>query len=1106
YKVSGSGLAGGDKISEINFTGSQTEKGESDNTFDSVKIINSSNEIVTDCYEITKVYKKLIVGSGKAITLKTASAEKVYDGTPLTANTVNDVSIVSGELAEGNYIDSVVINSKITNAGLVANELTSVVIKNSNGTDVTANYTIAKETGTLTVTQKEITVTAVDAEKTYDGTALSLAKYTVKDGDGNNESEEITSAETISYDNATTALALADGDKLAATVTGERILAGGTDNTVGSIKIYNSSKEDVTENYNINKVNGTLVVNPRSIVIKATDATKTYDGTALTYEGKTLTSELYTLLNPEGNQIELCKRADNSTDTLTSLTFTGEQTVVNSGSTTLNNIPSDARIYNGTEDVTGSYDITYKGGILTVTQKEITITANSESKVYDGTALENSGCEVTGGLGTDTLASITVTGSQKHVNTGSTTITPNNIISNAVIINSGGDDVTSSYKINYVNGTLAVSQRPITIEAVSKSKSYDGTALTCNDYIIHDSGEEDKGLASTDKISAITITGSQTTVGEHPNAITENSVRITNNLSEDVTGDYNITLINGKLTVGQGTSITLTAGSDSKTYDGTPLTCSDYEITRGKLATGHRISKIGFTSTSTITDAGTVSNVIDKATIKVVDDNNKDSEGNPVDVTSNYTFATLTGDLTINKADIKVTALDRTKVYDGTALAGDTYTIANADESIVLKMSKSDTTDKEIVKGNSSLGFDKLLAKVLGEGGAVKTVTFAGSVTEADEENVNINSITLVIPASTDNSTAEKDITGNFNITYVQGTLSVTARYIKVKAVDSSKEFDGEALKGSLVRLSDESETIVLEMSLPSAATTVKNVIKGEGNFDTLLEKLIGDDNAVSDIKLSGSQTEAGVSSVTPYGLVVKDDSNKDITSSFNPDYVSGLLEVTQKALKVEAVDAKKTYDGTALTSKVYTISNSDGSIVLQCGPDADDNKIVTNTSTDVTDTTYSGLMKVLIGDGNTIDSIKFSGQRVLAGTSVNTISNLVIKNSSGDDITSTFDITYTNGDLTVNKRKITINAGDATKPYDGETLTCENYSVSGELLADGDSVSAIQFSGSQTEKGSSKNTVVEGSVKIVDSNKAEVTSSYEISYAEGTLTVGGEG
>ena len=70
---------------------------------------------------------------------------------------------------------------------------------------------------------------------------------------------------------------------------------------------------------------------------------------------------------------------------------------------------------NGDTDVTDCYTITYANGTLEVTKKALTITADSGSKVYDGTALTKDSYTISGLVSGDTITSVTVTGSQTVV-------------------------------------------------------------------------------------------------------------------------------------------------------------------------------------------------------------------------------------------------------------------------------------------------------------------------------------------------------------------------------------------------------------------------------------------------------------------------------------------------------------------------------------------------------------------------------------------------------------------------------------------------------------------------------------------------------------------
>ena len=144
-----------------------------------------------------------------------------------------------------------------------------------------------------------------------------------------------------------------------------------------------------------------------------------------------------------------------------------------------------------------NYVINYTGANLVITQKPLTITADSDSKVYDGTALMKNSYTSTALATGDSIESVTVTGSQTVVGSS------DNVPSAAVIKNAAGDDVTTSYNITYAKGTLEVTQKTLTITADSDSKVYDGSALTKNSYT-------NTALATGDSIASVTVTGSQT--------------------------------------------------------------------------------------------------------------------------------------------------------------------------------------------------------------------------------------------------------------------------------------------------------------------------------------------------------------------------------------------------------------------------------------------------------------------------------------------------------------------------------------------------------------------------------------------------------------------
>jgi uncharacterized repeat protein (TIGR02543 family) len=486
----------------------------------------------------------------------------------------------------------VTVTGSQTDAGTSDNTASAAVIKHD-GTDVTGNYTITYEKGSLEVTKAGLTITADSDSKVYDGKPLTKNSYT--------------------------STKLAEGDNIAAvTITGSQTFAG-TGNNVASAAVIKHDGKDVTGNYDITYVNGTLTVTSANIAI-----TIKADSDSKTYDGKPLTKNSYTMT--EGTLI--------AGDAITSVTVTGSQTDAG----TSDNTASAAVIKHDGTDVTGNYTITYEKGSLEVTKAGLTITADSDSKVYDGKPLTKNSYTSTKLAEGDNIAAVTITGSQTFAGTG-------NNVASAAVIKHDGKDVTGNYDITYVNGTLTVTPAniAITIKADSDSKTYDGKPLTKNSYTMTEGT-----LIAGDAITSVTVTGSQTDAGTSDNTA---SAAVIKHDGTDVTGNYTITYEKGSLEVTKA-GLTITADSDSKVYDGKPLTKNSYTST--KLAEGDNIAAVTITGSQTF--AGTGNNVASAAVIK--------HDGK--DVTGNYDITYVNGTLTVANIAITIKADSDSKTYTGT--------------------------------------------------------------------------------------------------------------------------------------------------------------------------------------------------------------------------------------------------------------------------------------------------------------------------------------------------------------------------------------------------------------------------------------------------------
>ena len=110
-----------------------------------------------------------------------------------------------------------------------------------------------------------------------------------------------------------------------------------------------------------------------------------------------------------------------------------------------------------------------------------------------------------GSLLTGDVLVATATGSVTNV---SETETGNNPVAEGYKVMHGDKDVTASYVITPVAGTLTINPKPVTVTAQSDAFTYDGTAHSNNGYVV-------VGLIGNDAISAV-VTGSITFPSQSP--------------------------------------------------------------------------------------------------------------------------------------------------------------------------------------------------------------------------------------------------------------------------------------------------------------------------------------------------------------------------------------------------------------------------------------------------------------------------------------------------------------------------------------------------------------------------------------------------------------
>jgi gliding motility-associated-like protein len=598
------------------------------------------------------------------------------------------------------------------------------------------NYNVSHINGTLTVSKAAaLTVTANDKFKVY-GESDPVLDYTPSG--------------TLYYSDTYSVIS----GVILITETGSSAASG-----THSITATGGS----ADNYNVSHLSGTLTVSKAAaLTVTSNDKSKVYGASdpVLDYtpSGTLYYTDTYSVISG----------VDLSTETGSSATF-GTHTITASG---------------GSAD---NYDVTDVIGTLTVSKASLTVTANDKSKVY-GTSDPVTDYNPSGTLYySDTYSVIsgvsmnTVTGASATYGTHTITV-------------SGSS--ADNYDVTQVNGTLTVSKASLTVTANDKAKVY-GATDPVTDYTPSGTLYYTDTYSVISGVSLSTATGASATTGTH--AITASGGSADN---------YDITHVNGTLTVSKAAALTVTANDKSKVY-GASDPVPDYTPS-GTLYYADTYSVISGVVLSTETGASaTFGTHVITATSGSAD---------------NYDVTYINGTLTVSKAAaLTVTANNKSKVYgatdpvidytpSGTLYYSDTYSVipgvglstvtgASATfgtHTITAAGGTADNYDVNDVNGTLTVSKALLTAvadnksKIYGETNPVLTITYEGFKYSDKVESLTTPPVVSTSATSSSNAgTYAINLTegsdNNYTIINTEGTLSIEKAVLNVTADDKSR-------------------------------------------------------------------------------------------------------------------------------------------------------------------------------------------------------------------------------------------------------------------------------------------------------------------------------
>ena len=1016
----------------------------------------------------------------KAVTYKADNQSWVYDGGSHSAS--NTATLTSGSLVSGHtatFSCSGSVGPNVTSSS-GTKTLSSVTIKDSSNNDVSSNYSITKSNGTLNITARPINVTASSASRAYNGSALTSNSATAE-ATGTNRG--LVSGHTMT----------------SCTVTGSITNVGTADNVASEAVIKDASSNTVTSNYDIEYVKGTLTITQRSVTITA----PSYNGSTLTYNGSAQTVASGGSCTTGGTMYYYISTT-NSTPTFSTSTWSTSSNVQATNAGTYY-VWYYCRVTDTTNN-TGS-------GINTVTkisspaskaigQKAVTVTAASDSKTYDGTALTKNSASLSGQVSGHTLASYTVEGSQTLAGSSS------NVPSADRINDGNGNNVTSNYSITYTNGTLTVNKRSVTYTATNESWTYNGSSHSASNTATLTSGSLPSGHTAT-----ITCGGSITYVDTATKTI---SVVIKNSSDTDVSSSFTITATTGTLTVTKATPA-ITVTGVNQTYNNT-----DYYAKVTKTdAKGTLYWKYGsapttssYDGTTDISSVGTpvgnpaaLSTAINVTSVKNVTNQTLYwifVPSSSATITSGQTYAANFDNSASGSVTMKITAAAIT-IPTPTGYTG-TYD-ASAHTATFPAATGASITNYRYSTNNS-------------------TWTETNNTTNPSQTNYG----TLYVQAY---YTADSNHSGSGWSS--SATIKINQKAVTVTAGSASKTYDGSALT-------------------KADGTTASGLISGHSltsYTNTGSQTYVGSSNNVPSaavIKSGSTDVTSNYAITYANGTLTVSKANPVVTvTGITADYTGGSFYATAKAnaigtlyWKKDAVASASSYDGSVKLSTLNTNANvtfvkdnaDDFVMYWYFVPSSSDNitsgqtyaanfnnagggssdkvnltinpRDIANISVTATATTYNGASQTA-----TLSAITDAGGNVtssdytISGNTGTNAGNYTITFTGKNNYTGTKTISWT-----INKRAVTITAGSDTKTYDGTALTKNTVSASAQSgntgMISSHHVHSWTVSGSQTIAGSSDNVVSAATIYngTHSGTESDVSSNYTITFAKGTLTV----
>ena len=1093
--------------------------------------ISPSGAVIVGPVPVTVNYLKgLMTVTPRPITITATPITTTYGTAASVSQSITTGYTVGGSgLSASDTLTSVAVNyvsggvSATTVPGTTAANTYSGAIIPSAATGTagfnSTNYTITYAPVDLVVNKLAVTLTA-NAQSTTYGTAFALGTTALTSSLSSLPNGDTITGATLQYNNSTTVPAN----------TNAAIYAGG---------IIASSASGTggfgTSNYAITYAAGNLTVTPANVVITPVNVSAT--GQSVVYNGATQIfnpSTGFTVTGLQNSQTPV-------------FGATGLASGLNVG-TYANNITSAIITGLSGGGSLSNYSITVASqGSLTVTKAPLSITGASTSLAYNGILQNNVAPSVVGLVGGDLVAGngLTVSGKSSGTNTGTyadslgvtangatllsnysltktngaltitplaATITGNTIVNpytsllqtntyatsgilaadlaSASAITIGGvaaathvsqgtvpdmfavtGTAANNYTFTYAPGSITLTPVALAVTGVSTTAVYNKTTQT-------NSAATVSGLKGSDTAMVGGTYGSGINVGVYTDAL---SVSLSN------PSDYSVGVTNGSRTITPAIITINGITAQNKVYDATTAaTLNVGTITKTGVLTGDTVTL----NTGSLSGAFTDKSVGNAKTVVISGvvlagasaSNYQLSGGANTTTTANITPAPLSitgssltttynasaqslaapavtglisGDNVVVAGGASGTSAGTyTAAYTGSGVDAGNYTItANAP---VLTINKASL----VVTANNAGAFygqvdPTLTATVAGLQGSDTSALISPSytVTRAAGTSVNTYAITAAGPSSST----------NYNITYAPGVFTISPTGVLVITMNTATTTYGTLATPTIASVQYASGT--------GTNTTVTTLTTTNGSVysDTLGYSITINPSITS---TGVTPVASGVSTAWNVGAYTNAVSNTNNYNQVGSPFtgvstIANTLTITPAPLGLKVANVSKTYDAIALTAAQVSAGSLTGGV-----------------SSGVTVTSGSLMNSQTIAG---LGGLTFSGSAIGA---INASGSTYPLNASVGAGFSNYNVTITNGALTVNTAPLVVNGALTQASYSGALQTNAVATVSG--LKGSDSVLVTGYA-TGTHTGTTTDNLLASGASA---------SNYSVTYNQGGLTI----